>query len=79
MQQLYIYPQSQPQVVVRVGLPQVRYEKLALKNPQIVRTTVGENYLIRLRDRAQQLEIQLTLDPQHLAQLKKLLSALTYI
>jgi len=68
-QQLYIYPQSQKDVVLRVGLPEVVYQKLVLKNPQVECTPTGENYTLTLRDSQQLLEIQVILSP---AQLKSL-------
>lgn len=70
-QQLYIYPQSQPELVIRVGLPEIVYQKIALKNPQWQGTRAGENYILTLRDNQQQLEIKLTLTPDNLAQLKE--------
>ena len=32
-QQLYIFPQSQKQLVIRVELPQITYETIEIKNP----------------------------------------------
>jgi hypothetical protein len=34
-QQLYIYPQSQKEVVIRVSVPEVIYQQVELKNPQV--------------------------------------------
>ncbi len=68
-QQLYLYPQSQPELVIRVGIPQIVYRKIEITNPQCVGTKVGENYVLLLRDKQQQLEVKLTLSPSHFEQL----------
>ncbi len=73
-QQLYIYPQSQKELVIRVGIPEIVYQKIAIANPQWQGTKAGENYILTLRDQQQQLEIKLTLTPANLAQLKQQLS-----
>ena len=70
-QQLYIYPQSQKELVLRVGVPEIIYQKIEIKNPQWQGTNVGENYILTLRDNQKQLEIQLTLSPANLDQLKE--------
>lgn len=70
-QWLYIYPQSQREVVIRVGLPQVVYQKVKINNPEwAVTTTTGGSSLI-LRDPAKRLEIQVNLSAENLAQLKQ--------
>ena len=69
-QKLYIYPQSQPQIVIRVANPQLIYQKIELKDPQIVGDTVGENFVFLMRDKQQQLDIKVTLTPMVLEQLK---------
>ena len=68
-QQLYIYPQSQSQVVICVSLPQIVYQKLNLDNPQIAATSKGDNYLLLLRDKQQKLELKITLDRAKIKQL----------
>lgn len=70
-QQLYIYPQSQKELVIRVGVPEIIYRKIEIKNPQWQGTSAGENYILTLRDNLQQLEIKLTLNTENLAQLKE--------
>ena len=68
-QQLYIYPQSQPELVIRVGIPQVIYQQIELTNPQCVGTKVGDNYILLLRDKQQQIEVKLTLSSSNFEQL----------
>jgi hypothetical protein len=70
-QQLYIYPQSQKELVIRVGIPEIVYQKIAITNPQWEGTRAGENHILTLRDNQQQLEVKLTLTPDNLAQLKE--------
>jgi hypothetical protein len=69
-EQLYIYPQSQKELVIRVSTPERIYQKLALQNPQWQGTNVGENYILTLRDEQQKLEIKITLSPANLDELK---------
>jgi hypothetical protein len=69
-QQLYIYPQSQKELVIRVGIPEIIYQKIAITNPQWECTRAGENHILTLRSKQQQLEIKLTLTPDNLDQLK---------
>ena len=70
-QHLYIYPQTQKELVIRVGVPELIYQKLELKNPEWQGTNAGEIYILTVRDKQQKLEIQLTLTPDNLAQLKQ--------
>lgn len=70
-QQLFIYPQSQRQVVIRVALPQLKYDMVQLKDPQIAGASVGENFVLLLRDSQQQLEVKITLNPESIAKLKE--------
>ncbi|GAB4381917.1 MAG: hypothetical protein Kow00121_41370 [Elainellaceae cyanobacterium] len=70
-QQLYIYPQSQREVVIRVGLPQIVYQQVKLDNPQWAVSQSGDRSLLIARDESQKLEIQLSLSPENLAQLKQ--------
>jgi hypothetical protein len=70
-QQLYIYPQSQKELVIRVGTPEIIYQKIEVKNPEWQGTNTGDNYLLTLRDNQQKLEIKLTLTPENIAQLKQ--------
>ena len=75
-QKLYIYPQSQEQVVICVSLPQVIYQTIELDNPQIIGKAVGDNYLLLLRDTEQKLDVTISLNSQ---KLEELLSSLNKI
>ena len=69
--QLYIYPQSQKNLVIRVGIPEIIYQKIDITNPQWESHSQGENHIITLRDKQQQIEVKLTLSPENIAQLKE--------
>ena len=68
-QQLYIYPQSQKEVVLRVGLPEIVYQKLVLQTPQVECTPKGENYTFTFRDTQQLIEVQVTLSGEQIKNL----------
>ncbi|MBF2047041.1 MAG: hypothetical protein EDM05_68560 [Leptolyngbya sp. IPPAS B-1204] len=70
-QQLFIYPQSQRGVVIRVALPQVVYQQVKIKQPQLGVTQTGGQALLTIRDEAQRLEVQVSLSPEKLAELKQ--------
>ncbi|EAW37803.1 hypothetical protein [Lyngbya sp. PCC 8106] len=67
-QQLYVFSQSQTNIVIRVEFPQVKYRILDLKNPEIA---VGKSGTILLRDPEQLLEVKVSLTPEKLEQLKQ--------
>ncbi len=69
--QLYVFPQSQSQVVISVCLPQTVYQKINLRNPQIAATIKHDSGIILLRDETEQLEITVTLDQKKLNQLRE--------
>lgn len=73
-QRLYVFPQSQSQVVISVSLPVTIYQKLDLLNPQIAATVKNGQGIILLRDETAKLEVKVTLNQaqinQLLAQLK---------
>jgi hypothetical protein len=66
---LYIYPQSQAQVVICVSIPQIVYQTIEVNNPQIATMARGDGRLLLLRDTQQQLELKITLDRAKLAEL----------
>ncbi|HHP7229291.1 MAG TPA: hypothetical protein ACFCUY_00355 [Xenococcaceae cyanobacterium] len=68
-QKLYIYPQSQPQVLIRVGLAEIVYHTIELNNPSIVGGAVKKDYLLLLRDKTQKLEVKVTLSSDNLIKL----------
>jgi hypothetical protein len=68
-QQLYIYPQSQPQLVIRAGKPEIIYQTIELKDPLIAGTSIGDNCVLLLRDAKQQVEVKLTLSRSSIGKL----------
>lgn len=75
-QRLYIFPQTQSQVVIRVSFPQTVYQKLDLSNPQIAATMKDGEATILLRDETEKLEIKITLDRARVNQLLDRLNAI---
>ena len=69
-QQLYIFPQSQKQLVIRAGLPEILYETIDIENPQWQYSGVSNSHILTLQDVQQQLEVKITLSPDNLNQLK---------
>ncbi|MBF2000698.1 MAG: hypothetical protein IGS38_08265 [Synechococcales cyanobacterium M58_A2018_015] len=70
-QHLYVYPQSQRNVVIRVGLPQVVYQQVKLTDPQFALTETGGQSMLTIRDEKQRLELQISLSPETLGQLRQ--------
>ena len=68
-QKLYIFPQSQSQVVISVSLPITKYQKLDLLNPQVAATIKNGRGIILLRDATEKLEIKVTLNSSQITQL----------
>jgi hypothetical protein len=68
-QKLYIYPQTQSQVVICVTSPQIIYRTIELAHPEIAGKVKGEDYLLLLRDGEKKLEVKVTLNKQQLKQI----------
>jgi hypothetical protein len=68
-QQLYIFPQSQKELVMRVGLPEVVYQKIAFQASQWQYNASTQT--LTVRDDLQKLEIQIAVTPESLANLKQ--------
>ena len=66
-QELYIFPKSQQKLVIRVALPEVKYQRIEINNPEIL---VEKNIILFL-DNKQLLEVQIKLTPEQLNQLKE--------
>ncbi len=66
-QELYIFPKSQQQLVIRVALPEVKYQRIEINNPEIL----VENNILLFQDVKQLLEVQIKLTPEQLNQLKE--------
>lgn len=54
-----------------MGLPEILYETIELKNPQWQYSPAGNNHILTLRDAQQQLEVKVTLSPDNISQLKE--------
>ncbi|MCT7993794.1 hypothetical protein [Laspinema olomoucense] len=67
-QQLYIYPQSQPTLVMQIGLAALKYQTLTLQEPEIF---VEDNHTLILRDNTRLIEVKLKLDAEIISSLKQ--------
>ncbi len=70
-QQLYLYSQLESDVVIRIGIPEVKYQTLEVKNVEIA---LGEDNIMLLWDTEQELEIKIALSPENIVKLKELLA-----
>ncbi|PSB10278.1 hypothetical protein C7B62_10190 [Pleurocapsa sp. CCALA 161] len=68
-QRLYVFPQSQSQVVISVSLPVTVYQKINLVNPQLAATIKNGQGIILLRDETEKLEIKVALSQSQINQL----------
>jgi hypothetical protein len=67
-EQLYIYPQSQASLVIRVTKPHLVYQKFELKNPLMVGKKSANEYILLIRDKEQQIEVKINLSPENYRQ-----------
>ncbi|AFY82801.1 hypothetical protein [Oscillatoria acuminata] len=67
-QQLYIYPQSQPTLVMQIGVAALKYQTLTLREAEIF---VEDNQTLILRDTTRLIEVKLKLDSQMISSLKE--------
>lgn len=70
-QQLYIYPQSQPDVAIRVGLPEVAYSTIALNDPSTTVAVGGGRCVLTLTDPVAQVVVEVALSAEALYALKR--------
>lgn len=70
-QQLYVYPQLESELVIRIGIPRLKYQTLELKNPEIA---LLEDKILLLWDGTQELEVKIALSSENIAKIKELLA-----
>lgn len=70
---MYIFPKSQNQLIIRVGLPEVSYETVEMTNPETECQQLDGKYLLTLRDPIGHIEVKVNLSPENLSQLKQTL------
>ncbi len=68
---LYVYLQSQKDVVIQVALPEVIYEVVSLTNPQIQCIAAGAGCIVVFKDEKALLETRIALTSEALTQLKQ--------
>jgi hypothetical protein len=69
-QQLYVYPQLESELVIRIGIPGFKYQTLELKNPEI---SLIEDNILLLWDGEQEVEVKIALSSENIAKIKALL------
>ncbi|MBE9042001.1 hypothetical protein IQ235_14560 [Oscillatoriales cyanobacterium LEGE 11467] len=67
---LYIYPKSQPQVVLRVKPQQVTYRTLELHEPNIAYFANGDRSQLIFRDELREIEVRVDLTSEAIDRLK---------
>lgn len=70
-QALYIFPQSQPEVVIRVALPEPNYQTLKLTNPEVAVETGSGRCTLALTDPKVGVVVRVALNAEGLYALKK--------
>jgi len=68
-QQLYVFPQSQQELVIRIGLPEITYQKFDLNEPQWQYDSAQQTLI--LKDDKQVMEVRLHLSAEGWSQLKQ--------
>jgi hypothetical protein len=68
---LYVYSQLESELVVRIGIPEIKYQTLELNNPEIA---LGSDNVLLLWDADQELEIKISLSHENVIKLKELLA-----
>lgn len=74
-QQLFIYPQTQRGIVIRVALPQVEYQKITIAQPQIAIRQLSGRSVLTIRDESQLLEVAVNLSPEAITILSEALQS----
>ncbi|MEM9771164.1 MAG: hypothetical protein AAF889_06130 [Cyanobacteria bacterium P01_D01_bin.73] len=70
-QHLYIYPKSQPDLVIRVGLPEVTYQTLSVAASQCEVAAKAGGYQLSVLDKTQGLQVNIALSAEQAAALKQ--------
>ena len=70
-QHLYIYPQSQPDLVIRVGLPQVTYQAIAVVASDCELTMGQGKCQLQVTDEPQGLKVTIQLSAEQIYALKQ--------
>ncbi|MEM6500271.1 MAG: hypothetical protein AAF685_00360 [Cyanobacteria bacterium P01_C01_bin.89] len=70
-QHLYIYPKSQPDLVIRVGLPEVTYQTLTVTASQWEVAAKSGGYQLSVLDKTQGLKVEIALSAEQMEALKQ--------
>ncbi|MGA1133134.1 MAG: hypothetical protein ACO31I_12875 [Prochlorotrichaceae cyanobacterium] len=69
-QHLYVFPQSQQGLVLRITLPQVVYQTITLKNPEMSIAALEAYQVLTFKDEDKLIKVQVALSPEALLGLK---------
>ena len=69
-QHLYVFPQSQQGLVLRITLPQLVYQTIILKNPEISTAPLDNYQVLTFKDDNQRIKVQIALSPEAILGLK---------
>jgi hypothetical protein len=69
-QNLYVFPQSQQGLVLRITLPQLVYQTITLKDPDISISTLDSYQILTFKDDNQRIKVQIALSPEAILGLK---------
>ncbi|MDJ0733084.1 MAG: hypothetical protein QNJ47_03210 [Nostocaceae cyanobacterium] len=72
-QSLYIFPQTQKGLVIRVSLPTINYQTIQITNPKWEYQTSTEKYMLTLKDDWQKIEVKVTLNHENFKELIRLI------
>ena len=70
---LYVFPQSQQGLVLRITLPQLVYQTITLKDPDISTSALETYQVLTFKDDDKRIKVQIALSPETLLGLKNLL------
>lgn len=66
---LYIFPQSQKELVMRVGWRSISYQTISMLNPDYSHKKLDSNYILYFKDATQTIEVKITLSVENLKQM----------
>lgn len=70
---LYVFPQSQQGLVLRITLPQLVYQTITLKDPEISTSALETYQVLTFKDDDKRIKVQIALSPETLLGLKNLM------
>ncbi len=63
-QSLYIYSQTQQKVIIKVSIPQLKYQLITLNNPKVITDFTTEKHFLSYKDDQQKIEVKINLSKE---------------